>query len=919
MEKDVHNLGTFDTLDQVYEKYPNGGTKGDYVIVAGERIEWNEGKNKWGDFGDDVSSLGNQTVEGNLSVGHDLTVGGDLNADQGEFNTLRVGKIIGEVVYQDDIETCDSLSDFPQPGDENKLYFSKKENKLYSWKSESYISISTELGEIEGTAYPGDKGKKNSDDIADLRAEMDALPDIPTKVSDLTNDSGFITKVVSDLTNYYTKTQTYTREEINQKIAAIKTASFEVVDALPASGEENIIYLVPKDGEEPDTHDEYIWVDSAWELIGSTQIDLSNYLQKTGDASDTTVTFVSETGEPTSGSSLSSIVGRIVKKISDIVSGAIAVGKSTQAGNVNGISFKPGTVKSGMPAVVPGRLDAAAGVLDYYSPANFKVSAATNDSEGNDISSTYLKLSGGMMTGTLVQKKGDGYLHTDVDSFKIPTNHTGWIALCFGQATRTYLGEIDLLAYTQGAVSVDFTGTVSPSAGAAVWYYGRYGLRGSISSTPPEVVFARKDATGDCYLLLGGDGFAWSSYSFAILSKVVSAGLGATGNDLNITFSALSGDFASLGMTRMTLSAPKGPSEGIEVERARQADSATRATQDGDGNNISSTYLKRSGGQMEGMLSLRMYSGTDPGGELSFFGNNEKDSNGALLYGITSFGSSAPVSIRGTWIQSYLGLHFVGKGKTLTINGDGVAAEKFIGNLQGNATNDGDGNEIADTYLKRIGGVMTGTLVQKKSNCSIHTDVASYRMPDNHTGWVRIDFGLMNAELLGVIDMIVYGKGGISIDFSGYTYVSSSNPTANNWYGPKYGIRGSVDAPMPKVLFAKDNTTGRRYIMIGGDGFAWGPSGFISLSKIVLGSLGNTTGDLDVSIEAVSGNYADLGLTNASVSNPSVSIEVERARQDGNGNDISSTYATKEELPDVYVDTVPSNPKDGDIMITTTD
>lgn len=219
----------------------------------------------------------------------------------------------------------------------------------------------------------------------------------------------------------------------------------------------------------------------------------------------------------------------------------------------------------------------------------------------------------------------------------------------------------------------------------------------------------------------------------------------------------------------------------------------------------------------------------------------------------------------------------------------------------------------------RAGGLVSGTLVQKKGNCSIHTDVASYRMPDNHTGWVRIDFGLMNAELLGVIDMIVYGKGGISIDFSGYTYVSSSNPTANNWYGPKYGIRGSLDAPIPIVRFAKDNTTGRRYIMIGGDGFAWGPYGFISLSKVVLGSLGNTTGDLGVSIEAVSGNYANLGLTNASVSNPSVSIEVERARQDGNGNDIPSTYATKEELPDVYVDTVPSNPKDGDILITTTD
>ena len=363
---------------------------------------------------------------------------------------------------------------------------------------------------------------------------------IPVNTSDLTNDSGFITNAVSDLTNYYTNTQTYTKEEVNSLVGQL--VQIQVVSSLPQSGQANTIYLVPSGGSQPDVYDEYIWVNSAWELIGNTEVDLSNYLQKTGDASDTTVTFVSEAGDPTSGSSLSSIVGRIVKKISDIVSGAIAVAKATSA------------------------------------------TKAEQDGDGNDIASTYLQLSGGMMTGTLVQKKGDGYLHTDVDSFKIPTNHTGWIALCFGQATRTYLGEIDLLAYTQGAVSVDFTGTVSPSAGAAVWYYGRYGLRGSISSTPPEVVFARKDATGDCYLLLGGDGFAWSAYSFASLSKIVSGGLGATGSDLNITFSALSGDFASLGMTRMTLSAPKGPSEGIEVERARQ---------DGEGNDIPSTYATK--------------------------------------------------------------------------------------------------------------------------------------------------------------------------------------------------------------------------------------------------------------------------------------------------------------------------------------
>lgn len=37
----------------------------------------------------------------------------------------------------------------------------------------------------------------------------------PTKLSQLENDTGFITGSTSSLTNYYTKTQTYSRTEAN--------------------------------------------------------------------------------------------------------------------------------------------------------------------------------------------------------------------------------------------------------------------------------------------------------------------------------------------------------------------------------------------------------------------------------------------------------------------------------------------------------------------------------------------------------------------------------------------------------------------------------------------------------------------------------------------------------------------------------
>lgn len=58
--------------------------------------------------------------------------------------------------------------------------------------------------------------------------------------------------------------------------------SIEVVDELPEVGRDNVIYFVPKDGAAPDVHDEYVWTNGAFELIGSTQVDLSNYLPITG-------------------------------------------------------------------------------------------------------------------------------------------------------------------------------------------------------------------------------------------------------------------------------------------------------------------------------------------------------------------------------------------------------------------------------------------------------------------------------------------------------------------------------------------------------------------------------------------------------------------------------------------------------------
>ena len=108
------------------------------------------------------------------------------------------------------------------------------------------------------------------------------LKNKPTKLSDFINDGVFITNTVNDLINYYTKSQTYTKEEINNLVSVIPKFDIDVVSELPT---ENIssttIYLFPSNSSANDMYKEYIYVNNNWELLGIQKIDLTDYYNKT--------------------------------------------------------------------------------------------------------------------------------------------------------------------------------------------------------------------------------------------------------------------------------------------------------------------------------------------------------------------------------------------------------------------------------------------------------------------------------------------------------------------------------------------------------------------------------------------------------------------------------------------------------------
>lgn len=149
----------------------------------------------------------------------------------------------------------------------------------------------------------GGTGTREGEDTDNAKYYMEQAKQqtggIPTKVSELENDAGYITKDADNLTNYYDKITT------DQKLA---------------------------------------------------NIDLTDYLKKTGDASNTTVTFTepTELAQPTTGEKLGGIIGKVslaIKNIKTLITligntdiksigdGTVTGAISDVNGNLNGLKF----------------------------------------------------------------------------------------------------------------------------------------------------------------------------------------------------------------------------------------------------------------------------------------------------------------------------------------------------------------------------------------------------------------------------------------------------------------------------------------------------------------------------------------------------------------------------------------------------
>lgn len=85
---------------------------------------------------------------------------------------------------------------------------------------------------------------------------------------------------VNNLTNYYLKTETYTKTEVDTIIGSLSHLTLEIVASLPTQDiSTTTIYLIETSAGSH-VYMQYAYINNAWAQLGTTQIDLTNYYNK---------------------------------------------------------------------------------------------------------------------------------------------------------------------------------------------------------------------------------------------------------------------------------------------------------------------------------------------------------------------------------------------------------------------------------------------------------------------------------------------------------------------------------------------------------------------------------------------------------------------------------------------------------------
>ena len=147
--------------------------------------------------------------------------------------------------------------------------------KIKAWGEGKFVAKETGKGLSTNDYTNADKTKLNG--VA-TGAQANKIESVKVNGTALTPDSS---KAVNVDLSAYAKSADVTKE-IASAVSGVTQIDYSVVESLPSTGKKGIIYLVANSGTGTNIYDEYIYINSKFEKLGSREMDLSAYAKKTG-------------------------------------------------------------------------------------------------------------------------------------------------------------------------------------------------------------------------------------------------------------------------------------------------------------------------------------------------------------------------------------------------------------------------------------------------------------------------------------------------------------------------------------------------------------------------------------------------------------------------------------------------------------
>ena len=173
-----------------------------------------------------------------------------------------------------------------------------------SWVVPENTTYADATTSTHGLMSAADKTKLNG--VA-TGAQVNKIESVKVNGTALTVDSSKTVNV--DLTAY-AKSADVTKE-IASAVSGVTQIDYSVVESLPSTGKKGIIYLVANSDSGNNIYDEYIYINSKFEKLGSREMDLSSYAKKT-DIPTKVSSLTNDSGYQTAAQVTSAINAKLV-------------------------------------------------------------------------------------------------------------------------------------------------------------------------------------------------------------------------------------------------------------------------------------------------------------------------------------------------------------------------------------------------------------------------------------------------------------------------------------------------------------------------------------------------------------------------------------------------------------------------------